>query len=116
MLPVGTRPATYLLGPAPCLVEFATHGNDCLLSGVPLLSPPPRCVSCPASLPQPPTGYKSSSSRPQAATGGLVRYLCDHDIKEDLVGRHAELFWPDDNLWYLIEIQVRGSGQGGGTK
>lgn len=53
----------------------------------------------------PPAGYKSSSSRPQAATGGLVRYLCDHDIKEDLVGRHAELFWPDDNLWYLIEIQ-----------
>ncbi|EFJ41980.1 hypothetical protein VOLCADRAFT_107495 [Volvox carteri f. nagariensis] len=53
----------------------------------------------------PPAGYKSSSSRPQAATGGLVRYLCPEDIREDLVGRHAELFWPDDNLWYLIEIQ-----------
>ena len=23
-----------------------------------------------------------------------------------LIGRHAELFWPDDNLWYLIRIQV----------
>ncbi|GIL85117.1 hypothetical protein Vretifemale_13747 [Volvox reticuliferus] len=53
----------------------------------------------------PPAGYKPSSTRPQAATGGLVRYLCPEDIREDLVGRHAELFWPDDNLWYLIEIQ-----------
>ncbi|KXZ53771.1 hypothetical protein GPECTOR_6g689 [Gonium pectorale] len=53
----------------------------------------------------PPAGYKPSSTRPQAATGGVVRYLCAEDIREDLVGRHAELFWPDDNLWYLIEIQ-----------
>ncbi|KAG2494428.1 hypothetical protein HYH03_007480 [Edaphochlamys debaryana] len=53
----------------------------------------------------PPPGYKASSQKPQAATGGLVRYLCQDDIGEALVGRHAELFWPDDNLWYLIEIQ-----------
>ena len=26
------------------------------------------------------------------------------DINEGLRGRRAELFWPDDNLWYLIEI------------
>lgn len=45
-----------------------------------------------------------------------MRYLCDHDIKEDLVGRHAELFWPDDNLWYLIEIQVGGGEKGGGLE
>ncbi|GFH19198.1 uncharacterized protein HaLaN_16884 [Haematococcus lacustris] len=27
------------------------------------------------------------------------------DINLALVGRHAELYWPDDALWYLIEIQ-----------
>eukprot|EP00198_Chlamydomonas_reinhardtii_P014339 XP_001703676.1 predicted protein [Chlamydomonas reinhardtii] len=53
----------------------------------------------------PPAGYKASSSRPQASTGGNVRYLMLEDIGDGLVGRHAELFWPDDNLWYLIEIQ-----------
>ena len=26
------------------------------------------------------------------------------DIGEHLRGRRAELFWPDDNLWYLIEV------------
>lgn len=50
----------------------------------------------------PPDGYKSSAQRPQAQHG---RYLVASDISQALVGRHAELFWPDDNLWYLIEIQ-----------
>ncbi len=26
------------------------------------------------------------------------------DINKDLKGRRAELWWPDDSLWYLIEI------------
>ena len=36
---------------------------------------------------------------------GLGRLLTEADIGLDLRGRQAELFWPDDNLWYLIEIQ-----------
>ena len=36
---------------------------------------------------------------------GLGRLLKENDIGPDLRGRQAELFWPDDNLWYLIEIQ-----------
>jgi hypothetical protein len=36
---------------------------------------------------------------------GLGRLLTRADIGLDLRGRQAELFWPDDNLWYLIEIQ-----------
>lgn len=32
------------------------------------------------------------------------RLLTFPDIDESLRGRRAELFWPDDNLWYLIEI------------
>uniref|UniRef100_A0A7S2Z3T3 Alfin N-terminal domain-containing protein n=1 Tax=Chloropicon laureae TaxID=464258 RepID=A0A7S2Z3T3_9CHLO len=36
---------------------------------------------------------------------GIGRLLTEDDIGQDLKGRQAELFWPDDNLWYLIEIQ-----------
>ena len=32
------------------------------------------------------------------------RLLTHEDIGPQLKGRQAELFWPDDNLWYLIEI------------
>jgi len=32
------------------------------------------------------------------------RLLTAADIGEHLRGRRAELFWPDDNLWYLIEV------------
>jgi hypothetical protein len=32
------------------------------------------------------------------------RLLTAADIRADLRGRHAEMFWPDDRLWYLIEI------------
>jgi len=34
----------------------------------------------------------------------LGRLLTHGDITERLKGRRAELWWPDDNLWYLIEI------------
>ena len=34
----------------------------------------------------------------------LGRLLTHGDINERLKGRRAELLWPDDNLWYLIEI------------
>ncbi len=43
----------------------------------------------------------------QAANG---RPLTSADIKAGLRGRQAELFWPDDNLWYMIEIQGHESG------
>ena len=42
-----------------------------------------------------------SSDKPQVPG----KFLLDKDINESLVGRHAELFWPDDSSWYLIEIQ-----------
>jgi hypothetical protein len=32
------------------------------------------------------------------------RLLTHDDIRQDLERRMAELYWPDDNLWYLIEI------------
>ena len=50
-----------------------------------------------------PDGLKDSSDAPQVPG----KLLLDKDINEALVGRHAELFWPDDSSWYLIEIQVR---------
>lgn len=28
------------------------------------------------------------------------------DIGPGLIGRRAELYWPDNNLWYLIEIRA----------
>lgn len=34
----------------------------------------------------------------------LGRLLTHADVNERLKGRRAELYWPDDNLWYLIEI------------
>lgn len=34
------------------------------------------------------------------------RMLLFEDINLGLVGRQAELFWPDDGKWYLIEIQA----------
>mmetsp|Transcript_1715 Transcript_1715/g.3843 ORF Transcript_1715/g.3843 Transcript_1715/m.3843 type:complete len:239 (+) Transcript_1715:182-898(+) len=36
---------------------------------------------------------------------GTGRLLVEADVGPALKGRQAELFWPDDNLWYLIEIQ-----------
>ncbi|KAK9845674.1 hypothetical protein WJX84_006239 [Apatococcus fuscideae] len=47
-----------------------------------------------------PDGMKQSADNPQA----VGRLLTHQDIGHQLKGRQAELFWPDDNLWYLIEI------------
>ncbi|KAL4428176.1 hypothetical protein ABPG75_002265 [Micractinium tetrahymenae] len=48
-----------------------------------------------------PPGLKQSADRPQAPG----RLLVPADIGPGLVGRHAELFWPDSNLWYPIVVQ-----------
>lgn len=37
------------------------------------------------------------------AGGRLLTY---QDIALHLQGRRAELYWPDDNLWYLISIEI----------
>mmetsp|Transcript_9953 Transcript_9953/g.18792 ORF Transcript_9953/g.18792 Transcript_9953/m.18792 type:complete len:239 (+) Transcript_9953:241-957(+) len=53
------------------------------------------------------TTEPASEQKAQASVKplGIGRLLTDNDIGNDLRGRQAELFWPDDNLWYLIEIQ-----------
>lgn len=51
-------------------------------------------------MPTLPPGMQTSAATPQAP-GRLLTY---GEINESLRGRRAELFWPDDNLWYLIEI------------
>ncbi|KAL3143025.1 hypothetical protein ABBQ38_003304 [Trebouxia sp. C0009 RCD-2024] len=58
----------------------------------------------PHDMPMPhwaPPGMSHAGSAPQAG-GRLLTY---HDITPDLQGRRAELYWPDDNLWYLISIE-----------
>ena len=54
-------------------------------------------------------GDDSAKNEPKAQASakplGIGRLLTDNDVNLDLRGRQAELFWPDDNLWYLIEIQ-----------
>ena len=44
---------------------------------------------------------QASAGRPQARNG---RVLTQADITGALVGKQAELLWPDDGLWYLIKI------------
>lgn len=36
---------------------------------------------------------------------GTGRLLVGTDINQSLPGRHAELYWPPEQLWYLVEIQ-----------
>mmetsp|Transcript_10848 Transcript_10848/g.32236 ORF Transcript_10848/g.32236 Transcript_10848/m.32236 type:complete len:338 (-) Transcript_10848:303-1316(-) len=48
-----------------------------------------------------PPGLQAAAPRPQAPG----KYLYQNGITEELRGRHAELFWPPDSMWYLIEIQ-----------
>ncbi|DBA99964.1 TPA: hypothetical protein ACH3X1_013838 [Trebouxia sp. C0004] len=58
----------------------------------------------PHDMPMPhwaPPGMSHAGSAPQAG-GRLLTY---HDIIHELQGRRAELYWPDDNLWYLISIE-----------
>eukprot|EP00192_Tetraselmis_astigmatica_P025441 CAMPEP_0117655924 /NCGR_PEP_ID=MMETSP0804-20121206/4533_1 /TAXON_ID=1074897 /ORGANISM="Tetraselmis astigmatica, Strain CCMP880" /LENGTH=280 /DNA_ID=CAMNT_0005462297 /DNA_START=44 /DNA_END=886 /DNA_ORIENTATION=+ len=45
-------------------------------------------------------GLKAAAPNLQA----LGRLLTHVDITPELRGRHAELFWPEDNLWYVITI------------
>ncbi|CAK0784877.1 hypothetical protein CVIRNUC_008082 [Coccomyxa viridis] len=54
----------------------------------------------PTYMPIVPAGMSTSAPAPQA----LGRLLTMEDISKDLKGRRAELWWPDDSLWYLIEI------------
>jgi hypothetical protein len=44
---------------------------------------------------------RTSARAPQA----VGRLLTHADVTPRLAGRAAELYWPDDALWYLIEIQ-----------
>mmetsp|Transcript_40212 Transcript_40212/g.72224 ORF Transcript_40212/g.72224 Transcript_40212/m.72224 type:complete len:328 (-) Transcript_40212:84-1067(-) len=45
--------------------------------------------------------------QPSAPTPQAQGRLLTHaDISQELKGRHAELFWPDDNLWYVITIHT----------
>ena len=44
----------------------------------------------------------NASSRQLQRPGQMLQYA---DITPALRGRLAESWWPDDNLWYLIEIQ-----------
>ncbi|KDD72157.1 hypothetical protein H632_c3773p0, partial [Helicosporidium sp. ATCC 50920] len=46
-------------------------------------------------------GLEHAAEQPQAPG----RLLTAADIGPGLVGRRAELYWPDNNLWYVIEIQ-----------
>uniref|UniRef100_A0A1D1ZRI2 Inhibitor of growth protein N-terminal histone-binding domain-containing protein n=1 Tax=Auxenochlorella protothecoides TaxID=3075 RepID=A0A1D1ZRI2_AUXPR len=47
-------------------------------------------------------GFEHAAEQPQAPG----RLLMASDIGPGLVGRRAELYWPDNNLWYLIEIRA----------
>lgn len=45
-------------------------------------------------------GLLDSAQQPQLPG----RLLQAADIRPELQGRQAEMYWPDDNMWYLIEI------------
>ena len=49
----------------------------------------------------PPAHLKQASTQLQAKG----RFLESGDVSAELRGRWAELYWPDDGHWYLIEIQ-----------
>lgn len=49
----------------------------------------------------PPVGFQQSARNPQ----GSGRLLVSSDVSQSLPGRHAELYWPPEHLWYLVEIQ-----------
>jgi len=52
-----------------------------------------------------PTADREPKAQASSKPLGIGRLLTQNDVNLDLRGRQAELFWPDDNLWYLIEIQ-----------
>ncbi len=77
-------------------------------AAVPLHAAPPAGAPVPmemAPVPLAPipglAGLQTSAAQPQAP-GTLLR---EADVNPALIGRRAELYWPDDNLWYIIEIQ-----------
>lgn len=81
-------------------------GRACPLAR-PFFPPRPRAPVRP--FPLPARGLLSPSSPlpqplppPPQAPG---RLLTTTDIGPGLVGRRAELYWPDNNLWYLIEVR-----------
>lgn len=41
---------------------------------------------------------------PQAKSQAAGRILKPHEISLALVNKQAELLWPEDKLWYLIQI------------
>ncbi|CAD7697616.1 unnamed protein product [Ostreobium quekettii] len=51
---------------------------------------------------KPDSGLPAQASESPLPTG---RLLVHDDITPALKGRDAELFWPDDRLWYLVQIQ-----------
>eukprot|EP00798_Chlamydomonas_sp_ICE-L_P007896 gene7896-1107_t len=44
-------------------------------------------------------------NRPTESTQPSGRIIRPDDMGPQLKGRQAELFWPDDKMWYLVEIQ-----------
>lgn len=62
----------------------------------------PQCCLKDCSAIYTPVLLHSKRSLGVQAGGRLLTY---HDITPDLQGRRAELYWPDDNLWYLISIE-----------
>lgn len=48
----------------------------------------------------------SMAGRPTESTFPSGRIIRPEDLGPALKGRQAELFWPDDALWYLVEIQA----------
>ena len=80
-------------------------------------SAPPQAYATPAPLPlgaplplyyawrsPPPRRLTTDKSKKRQTNG--TPFFSTRDIEPGLAGRHAEMFWPDDELWYLIEIQV----------
>lgn len=50
------------------------------------------------------TTTKECGDRPLVLQARNGRVLTQADIQNSLVGKQAELLWPDDGLWYLIKI------------
>ncbi|KAF5838959.1 hypothetical protein DUNSADRAFT_1904 [Dunaliella salina] len=71
------------------------------ISPTPLVLQPTNPAQGVGFINPPPPGLKASKAQPQAPG----KMLTSKDISPNLKGRHAELFWPADGNWYLIEIQ-----------
>lgn len=51
-----------------------------------------------------PHGGTTASGRPSESPFPSGRPIRHEDVSPILKGRQAELFWPDDKMWYLVEI------------